>query len=101
MSTLITLSDRVDAEDMARFVAKLRSTADLIESLQRDGAKVMATGEVNVTARYEVEDKEPAPEDPDFGHGFTCGLCQWGRDRVHTHDEYLFHMTQHPEAVVR
>lgn len=32
-------------------------------------------------------------------HGYTCGMCQWGRDRSHTKEEFDIHMEwDHPNG---
>jgi hypothetical protein len=31
-------------------------------------------------------------DEKEFGHGYTCGECEWGRDKYHPMNEYQDHV---------
>jgi hypothetical protein len=63
-----------------------------------DGADVTGTS-VEFAREIARQYARLAPAEPSALHGFTCGLCQWGRDSVHEEAAYRAHMAHvHPSA---
>jgi len=56
-----------------------------------DGYRVPVANAVDIL-RAALAETEPKPLVNSTRHGFTCGLCSWGRDRERTWDEWQRHL---------